>query len=108
MEKRRKLETAIEKHVFEFINLMAENTSDDIMLWASRNKVEINPILLEKTLEQFKAALVSQVTGKMDIFMNKIDKDLTMFTETENPTQPTERGEETVSLSKNGARKKKA
>lgn len=86
---RKKLETTVERETYNFVTMIKESASDDVMLWANRNRVDIDLALLQRVLDQYKAALDNQCMSKMDHFMGKLDKDLTKFTEVENPLPPT-------------------
>jgi len=85
MSKRQKLETAIEREAFKFLNMIKEGASDSVMLWANRKRVEIDVQLLQKVLDQYKAALESEFLTKIEHMMKGLNKDLVEFTEQENP-----------------------
>lgn len=82
---RKLLETAIERQTFKFVTMIKESASDSVMLWANRNRVDIDMVLLQRILDQYKAALESEYLGKVDHFMKNLDKDLEKFSEQENP-----------------------
>lgn len=86
---RKKLETAVERQTYKFINMIKESASDTVMLWANRNRVDIDGALLERILEQYKNAIENEYMGKVDHLMAGLDKELTKFTEVENPLPPT-------------------
>jgi len=88
MNKRQKLETAIEREAYKFLNMIKEGASDSVMLWANRKRVDIDVQLLQKVLDQYKAALESEFLTKVEHMMKGLNKDLTEFTEQENPLQP--------------------
>lgn len=86
---RKKLETTVERETYKFISMIKESASDSVMLWANRNRVDIDLGLLQRVLDQYKAAMDTECMGKMDHFMKGLDKELTKFTEVENPLPPT-------------------
>ena len=88
---RKQLETLLEKEAYLFMNMIKEGASDTVMLWAQRNRVDIDFALLTKILDQYKAALDSEWLGKADHFMKNIDKGLEEFTNQENPFQPSKK-----------------
>lgn len=85
MDKRQKLETAIEREAYKFLNMIKEGASDAVMLWANRKRVDIDVQLLQKVLDQYKAALESEFLTKVEHMMKGLNKDLSEFTEQENP-----------------------
>lgn len=87
---RTKLETAIERQTFKFLSLIKESASDSVMLWASRNRIDVDVALLQRILDQYKAALESEYLSKVDHLMEGLDKDLVQFTQVENPLPPTD------------------
>lgn len=82
---RKKLETAIERQTYKFLTMIKESASDTVMLWANRNRVDIDMALLQKILDQYKNAIENEYLGKVDIFMKNLDKDLLEFSGEENP-----------------------
>lgn len=87
---RRKLETAIEKNTYKFVTMIKESASDAVMLWANKNRVDVDTVLLQRILDQYKVALESEYLSKSDLFMKGLDKDLEAFSGQENPLLPTE------------------
>lgn len=83
---RKQFETLVEKEAYMFLNMIKEGASDSVMLWAQRNKVDIDFALLTKLLDQYKVALDSEWMSKADIFMRKLDVGFEEFTNQENPT----------------------
>lgn len=82
---RKQLETAIERQMFRFVTMIKESASDSVMLWANRNRVDVDVALLQKILDQYKAAIENEYLGKVDHFMKNLDGDLSKFSEQENP-----------------------
>lgn len=82
---RKLLETAIEKRTFQFLTMIKESASDSVMLWANRNRVDVDVSMLQRILDQYKAAIENEYLGKLDHFMKSLDKDLSKFSEQENP-----------------------
>lgn len=87
---RKQLETAIERQTFKFLTMIKESASDSVMLWANRNRVDVDVALLSKILDQYKAAIENEYLGKVDHFMKSLDKDLVQFSDQENPLQLTD------------------
>lgn len=86
---RKKLETAVEKETYKYVSMIKESASDAVMLWLNRNRVDIDLGLAQRILDQYKAALETECMGKMDHFMKGLDKELTRYSEVENPLPPT-------------------
>lgn len=82
---RKKLEMKVEQNTYKFVSMIKESASDAVMLWANRNRVDVDGAMLQRILDQYKVALDNECLGKMDLFMKDLDKDLTNFSETENP-----------------------
>lgn len=82
---RKKLETAVERQTYKFLTMIKESASDAVMLWANRNRVDIDTVLLQRILDQYKTALEGEYLGKVDIFMKGLDKDLEKFSGEDNP-----------------------
>lgn len=82
---RKKLETTIETATFKFITMLKESASDSVMLWINRNRVDIDLALAQRILDQYKTALDTEAMSKMDLFMKDLDKELTKFSDSENP-----------------------
>lgn len=87
---RKRLETAIERQTYKFITMIKESASDTVMLWANRNRIDVDVALLQKILDQYKAALENEYLGKVDYFMKNLDGELGKFTEEENPLHLTD------------------
>lgn len=88
---RKKLETAVEGQTFKFISMIKESASDVVMSWANRNRVDIDNVLLQKILDQYKAAIQSEYLGKVDFFLKNLDKDFEEFAGQENPLPLTDK-----------------
>lgn len=83
---RKKLETAVESQTFKFISMIKESASDAVMQWANRNAFPVDNVLLQKILDQYKAALETEYLAKVDFFLLKnLDKDFQEFAGQENP-----------------------
>lgn len=87
---RKRLETAIERQTFKFLTMIKESASDSVMLWANRNRVDVDVVLLQKILDQYKMAIENEYLGKVDHFMKNLDVEITRFSEQENPLQLTD------------------
>jgi hypothetical protein len=88
---RKQLETLIEKEAYMFMNMIKEGASDSVMLWAQRNKVDVDYSLLTKILDQYKLSLESEWMGKVDHLMKKLDAGLEEYTNQENPFPPSKK-----------------
>jgi len=82
---RKQLETAIERQTFKFLTMIKESASDTVMLWANRNRVDVDVALLQRILDQYKAAIENEYLGKVDYFMKNLDGELEKFSEVSNP-----------------------
>lgn len=87
---RKQLETAIERQTFRFVSMIKESASDAVMLWANRNRVDVDVAMLQRILDQYKAAIENEYLGKVDHFMKNLDGDLAKFSEQENPLPHTD------------------
>ena len=87
---RNQLETKIERQTYRFLTMIKESASDAVMLWANRNRVDIDMALLQKILDQYKASLESEYLGKVDHFMKNLYKDLEKFSSEKSPFPPLE------------------
>lgn len=87
---RKRLETAIERQTFKFLTMIKESASDSVMLWANRNRVDVDVVLLQKILDHYKMAIENEYLGKVDHFMKNLDVEITRFSEQENPLQLTD------------------
>lgn len=85
---RKKLETKVERQTYKFLTMIKESASDTVMLWANRNRVDIDMRLLQTVLDQYKAALEAEYLSKIDHLMKNLDKDLEEFAGEENPLPP--------------------
>jgi hypothetical protein len=90
---RKQLETKIERQTYRFLSMIKESSSDSVMLWANRNRVDVDTALLQRILDQYKAALESEYLGKIDHFMKNLDEDLEKFSNEKNPFPLTEEAE---------------
>lgn len=82
---RKKLETKIERETYKFINMIKESSADHVMLWANRNRVDIDLGLLQTILDQYKASIENEYMGKVDHLLKGLDKELTAYTSEPNP-----------------------
>jgi len=88
---RKKLETAVESQTFRFLTMIKESASDSVMLWANRNRIDIDNVLLQKILDQYKSALQSEYLGKVEFFLKNLDRDFEEFAGQENPLPLTDK-----------------
>jgi hypothetical protein len=88
---RKQLETLIEKEAYFFMQMIKESAADSVMLWSQRNKVDIDYAMLNRILDQYKAAIENEWMGKVDHLLKKLDGGLEEFTNQENPTQSTKK-----------------
>jgi len=70
--------------------MIKESASDSVMLWANRNRVDVDVVLLQKILDHYKMAIENEYLGKVDHFMKNLDVEITRFSEQENPLQLTD------------------
>jgi len=87
---RKKLETAVERQTYKFINTIKESSSDAVMLWANRARLDMDTALLQQILDQFKNAMESEYMAKCDLLINGISKELDEFTGTEREVRPSQ------------------
>lgn len=99
---RKKLETTIETATFKFITMIKESASDSVMMWINRNRVDIDLALAQRILDQYKTAIDTEAMSKMDLFMKDLDKELTKFSDVENPLPRTTESTQKVVSRKNG------
>lgn len=100
---RKKLETAVERQTYKFLTMIKESSSDAVMLWVNRNRVDIDTVLLQKILDQYKIALEGEYLGKVEIFLRGLDKDLEAFSGEENPLPHTGESKSKKKVSKKSA-----
>jgi hypothetical protein len=100
---REKLETIIERQAFKFLTMIKESASDSVMLWANRNRVDIDVVLLQKILDQYKMSIENEYLAKVDHFMKSLDKDLAKFSEEENPLHRSDESKPSKKSSKKSA-----
>lgn len=85
MEDRTKLETAIERETYRFVEVIKEHMYDYTMIYLNRNQVDIDRQVADRLLQIAKAAVEDGLLSKMDFYKKGIDAALTEFTEAENP-----------------------
>jgi hypothetical protein len=84
---RKKLETAIESRVYKLVETLGEQMYDGTMIYLNRQQIDIDRQVADRLLVISKGALMSALLSHLDFFMKDIDKNLTEFTERENPLQ---------------------
>jgi len=82
---RQKLETAIEREVYKYIESLKEHMYDFTMIYLNRNQVPVDREQADKVLNIAKNAIEDGMLSKMDFFKKGIDGALAEFTEQENP-----------------------
>lgn len=87
-EDRSKLETAIERETYRFVEQIKEHMYDYTMLYLNRNQVDIDRQVADRLLNIAKSAVEDGLLSKMDFYKKGIEKALTEFTEAENPLLP--------------------
>lgn len=88
IDTRQKLETAIERETFRFIESIKEHMCDHVMIWLNRQNIDLDRQVAGRLLELAKTGIEDGMMSKMDLYKSGLDKVLTEFTETENPTEP--------------------
>lgn len=85
---RDKLETAIEREAFKYVESLKEHMYDFTMIYIGRHQSPVDPKQAEIILNIAKSALEDGMLSKIDFFKKGIEGALTQFTEAENPLQP--------------------
>lgn len=89
MSNRKKLETAIEKEVFNLVNHIKQHTRDFTVLYTRRSNLDVDPDSMARVLDVVDQAVMDGFQRNIDRFMKNLDKKLSEFTDEENPLPST-------------------
>lgn len=90
MTDRKKLETAIEREVFNLVRMIKEHTRDHTVLTVRRSGQNVDPESMARVLDIVDGAIMDGFQRNVDHFMRGLDKSLSSFTDEENPLPSTE------------------
>jgi hypothetical protein len=81
MDKKIKLNTAVEKTVHKHMGRVREGVLDFTILYLRRNKIEVDRDSLSKILDVVKLAIDAQHMEKLDLLLKELDASLNDFVE---------------------------
>lgn len=81
MNTRKKLETAIEKQMYDLVRSVREYSRDFTILYIRKNKIEVDRDSLSKVLDVVDMAVADGFQKNIDKVMRKLDSDITELTE---------------------------
>jgi isopropylmalate/homocitrate/citramalate synthase len=89
-EKRRrmKLETVIEKELYEFVRRIKEHSRDFTVLSIRKSPLDVDRPSMARTLDVVETAIEDGFFRNVDHFMKKLDAELTNFADTVEDTSP--------------------
>jgi len=90
MTERAKLETAIEKEVFNLLRAVKEHTRDFTVLKIRRQYGEVDRETMTLVLDVVDQAIMDGFHTNIDKVMKNLDKPLSKFADEENPLPPTD------------------
>jgi len=82
---RKKLETSVEKEVFNLVRTIKEHTRDFTVLKMRRMGTEVDNETMARVLDVVDQAIMDGFQKHVDRFMKDLDVPLTSFTGAENP-----------------------
>jgi hypothetical protein len=90
MSDRKKLESVIEKELYNLVRTVKEHTRDFTVLYIRKNHVPVDSDAMAATLDIVEKAIMDGFQRNVDNFLRKLDKSLSEVTKEENPLQPTQ------------------
>lgn len=90
MTDRKKLETAIEKEVFNLVRIIKEHTRDHTVLTVRRSKAPVDAESMARILDIVDQAIMDGFQRNIDRFMKGLDTSLSNYTDEENPLPSSE------------------
>lgn len=85
---RKYLETAIEKQVYNYVQVLKESMYDDVMIYLNKKNIDMDRQVADALLQIVKASIETLSISKMDHFLQGLDTALTQCLDQENPFQP--------------------
>lgn len=85
MTERKKLETAIEREVYNLVRLIKEHTRDHTVLTVRRSGAPIESESMARVLDIVDQAIMDGFQRNVDRFMKGLDTSLSKYTDEENP-----------------------
>ena len=85
MSDRKKLETAIEKEVFNLVRVIKEHARDHTVLTVRRTKANVEPETMARILDIVDQAIMDGFQRNIDRFMKGLDNSLSSYTDEKNP-----------------------
>jgi len=90
MTDRKKLETAIEREVFNLVRLIKEHTRDYTVLTVRRTGAPVEAESMARVLDIVDQAIMDGFQRNVDRFMRGLDTSLSSYTDEENPLPSSE------------------
>lgn len=90
MSDRKKLETAIEREVFNLVRLIKEHTRDHTVLTVRRTQANVDADSMAQLLDIVDRAIMDGFQRNIDRFMKGLDSSLSNYTDEENPLPSSE------------------
>lgn len=90
MTDRKKLETAIEREVFNLVRLIKEHTRDYTVLTVRRTGAPVEAESMARVLDIVDQAIMDGFQRNVDRFMKGLDTSLSNYTDEENPLPSSE------------------
>lgn len=90
MTDRKKLETAIEREVFNLVRLIKEHTRDYTVLTVRRTGAPVEAESMARVLDIVDQAIMDGFQRNVDRFMRGLDTSLSNYTDEENPLPSSE------------------
>jgi len=81
MDKKIKLNTAVEKTVHKHIDRVREGVHDFVILYLRRNRIEVDRDSLARILDVVGKAIDAQHMEKLDLLLQELDASLNDFVE---------------------------